>query len=356
MNTRQVKHHKRGVAYRCTMPQSKVLQHTSTGQARLQFAQQIHQLMIQMQPHYKTNKSRLRAVDAAVEKSAISVRKQQHNIDMERQQCLKAYNRLQQMYAAPSNDPQIARQLPAATHECYKRFESFDSHLHTARQFALDHTRRNMPDKLNEIEQIERERQSFVCDSLHRFSELYQSLCAAVQESSVLLSEVISTIQRNKILNTMFDQYENSYGNNSLTGANQEAAHEAALKMDWGLPCTPQEFMEQFNVNNGKPVRAGTDRSSSGAARNANSSSAASGLRSPGLTAGDMRQAAISSSSNSQSRNMNAMNSSLDLQSNSLQQFASSNRLSAAATAALAGDNAELQAGFCLIVVNFDVR
>ena len=193
-----------------------VMEHTEKTQ--LVFSQSIqNELVKPMRNWYKTNSEKKLKIDKEMTKINDKLKAAMDEINKERKTCQLSFTEvkqnLQAVKAMESSGQTATKEYNNAKTKhtkskevTIKKFQTFESHLDNIRTIQSVYYSKDVPLKLSEIEQIERDRLGYQQECYVKFQSIFMVYVNGLKSSSELMSKVLPTLNINKAMNLLFDK------------------------------------------------------------------------------------------------------------------------------------------------------
>ena len=213
-----------------------VMEHTEKTQ--LVFSQSIQSELVKpMRQWYKLNSDKKAKIDKEMAKVNDKLKAAMDEINKERKQCQLAFTEvkqaLQQVKQMESSGQTASKEYnnaktkhQKAKEATIKKFQTFEQHLDGIRTIQASYYSKDVPAKLTELEQIERERLGYQQECYIKFQGIFMTYVNGLKSSSELMSKVLPTLNINKAMNLLFDKWTASFG-----------PPPALLSVPYDLPC-----------------------------------------------------------------------------------------------------------------------
>ena len=237
-----------------------VMEHTEKTQ--LVFSQSIaNELVKPMRAWYKVNSEKKMKLDKEMGRVNDKLKAAVEDINKERKQCQLAFTEvktaLQQVKAMESGGQTGSKEYnnaktkhTKAKEATIKKFQTFEQHLDNIRTIQASYYSKDVPAKLTELEQIERDRLSYQQECYMKFQGIFMTYVNGLKSSSELMSKVLPTLNINKAMNLLFDKWTAAFG-----------APPALLSVPYDLPCHWTEIQNDVLDSQGGAAAAALNNS-----------------------------------------------------------------------------------------------
>ena len=253
-----------------------VMEHTEKTQ--LVFSQSIqNELVKPMRNWYKINSEKKMKIDKEMNKVNEKLKIAVDEINKERKTCQLAFSEiktvLQQVKQMESSGQSASKEYNNAKtkhtklkESTIKKFQTFEQHLDNIRTIQASYYSKDVPAKLTELEQIERDRLSYQQECYIKFQSIFMTYVNGLKSSSELMSKVLPTLNINKAMNLLFDKWTAGFG-----------APPALLSVPYDLPCHWTEIQNDVLDSQGGAAAAALNNSPSAMPSQSPSSAGAGG-------------------------------------------------------------------------------